>query len=111
MNAGRLVRYARRRAGLTQRALAAKASVPQPAIARIERGAVSPRLDTVLPLLEAAGFTLEVAPVIGRGVDRTLIRAALQRSPEDRIRAATEAARNLRAYLEAVGGQARRLPA
>lgn len=111
MNAGRLVRYARRRAGLTQRALAAKASVPQPAIARIERGAVSPRLDTVLPLLEAAGFTLEVAPVIGRGVDRTLIHAALQRSPEDRIRAATEAARNLRAYLEAVGGQARRLPA
>jgi predicted transcriptional regulator len=91
--------------------LAAKAGVPQPGIARIERGAVSPRLDTILPLLEAAGFTLEVAPVIGEGVDRTLIRAAIERSPEDRIRAATQAARNLRAYLEAVGGQARRLPA
>jgi transcriptional regulator with XRE-family HTH domain len=111
MNARHAVRYARRRAGLTQRALAAKAGVPQPAIARIERGAVSPRVDTILPLLQAAGFTLEVAPVIGEGVDRTLIRAALERSPEDRIRAATDAARNLRAYLEAVGGQGRRLPA
>ena len=111
MNAARIVRYARRRAGLTQRALAAKAGVPQPAIARIERGAVSPRLDTVLPLLEVAGFTLEVAPVIGQGVDRTLIRAALERSPEDRILRAAEAAQNLGSYLEAVGGQARRLRA
>ncbi len=111
MNAGRAVRYARRRAGLTQRALALKAGVPQPAIARIERGAVSPRLDTVLPLLEAAGVTLEVAPIIGQGVDRTLIRAALERSPEDRIRGAAEAAKNLQAYLEAVGGQARRVRA
>ena len=109
MKAARAVRYARRRAGLTQRALAAKAGVPQPAIARIERGVVSPRLDTLLPLLEAAGFTLEVAPVIGQGVDRTLIRAALELSPEDRIRGAAEAARNLRAFREAVGGQARRV--
>lgn len=111
MDAAHAVRYARRRAGLSQRALAARAGVPQPTIARIERGAVSPRVDTLLPLLGAAGFTLEVTPVIGRGVDRTLIRVALERSPEDRIRAATEAARNLRAYLDAVGGQARRLPA
>lgn len=102
MNAARAVRYARRRAGLTQRALAEKAGVPQPAIARIERGTVTPRIDTVLNLMEAAGFTLEVAPVIGEGVDRSLIRAALERMPEDRIRAATAGARNLRAYLEAV---------
>jgi predicted transcriptional regulator len=111
MNAGLALRYARRRAGLSQRALAAQAGVPQPAIARIERGVVSPRLDTVLPLLEAAGFTLELAPTIGKGVDRTLIRAALERSPEDRIRAAAEAAKNLRGFLEAVDGQARLLPA
>jgi predicted transcriptional regulator len=111
MFTGRTLRYVRRRAGLSQRALAAKAGVPQPAIARIESGAVSPRLDTVLPLLEAAGFTLEVTPVIGRGVDRTLIRAALARSPEDRIRAAAAAAKNLRGFQDAVGGQARRLPA
>lgn len=102
MDARDAVRYARRRAGLTQRGLADKAGVPQPAIARIERGSVTPRLDTMLNLMEAAGFTLEVSPVIGEGVDRSLVRAALQRTPEDRIRAATVSARNLRAYLEAV---------
>jgi predicted transcriptional regulator len=111
MDAGRTVRYARRRAGLTQRALADKAGVPQPAIARIERGAVTPRFDTVMRLLDAAGFTLETSPLIGSGVDRSLIRAALERSPEDRIRAATAAGRNLQTYLEAVGGRSRRLPA
>lgn len=105
MNAGLAVRYARRRAGWSQRTLAERAGVPQPAIARIERGAVRPRVDSVLQLLEAAGFTLEVSPVIGQGVDRSLIRAALERSPEDRIRAAAGAARNLRVYLEAVRGQ------
>jgi predicted transcriptional regulator len=102
MEARDALRYARRRAGLTQRALAEKAGVPQPAIARIERGTVSPRIDTVLRLMEAVGFTLEVSPVIGEGVDRSLIRAALKRTPEDRIRAATVGARNLRAYIEAV---------
>ena len=102
MDAGHAVRYARRRAGLTQRALAQRAGVPQPAVARIERRAVVPRLDTVLKLMAAAGFTLEVSPVIGEGVDRSLVRAALERSPEDRIRSATEAARNLRTLLDEV---------
>src|ERR671930_1059805 len=107
MDAGRMVRYARRRAGLTQRALAERAGIPQPAIARMERGAVRSRLDTVLHVLDAAGFTLEVMPEIGLGVDRSLIRAALERSPEERIQAATVAARNLRAYLEAAREPAR----
>lgn len=93
--------HTRRRAGLSQRELAVKAGVPQPAIARIERGAVSPRVSTLQGLLAAAGFTLEVVPRIGVGVDRTLIRAALARSPEDRIRAAASAQANLRAYLDA----------
>lgn len=111
MNAARTVRYARRRAGLTQRVLAAKAGVPQPAVARIERGAVAPRLDSVLQLLRAAGFTLEVVPLIGDGVDRTLIQASLERSPEERIRGATVAAQNLRTFLEAAGERPHRLPA
>jgi predicted transcriptional regulator len=99
---GRILRYARRRAGLTQRQLAENAHVPQPAIARIERGGVSPRLSTLLPLIEATGFSLELAPRIGDGVDRTLIRGSLDRSPEDRIQAATAAARNLGAFIEGV---------
>src|SRR5437868_3344689 len=102
MNARRLLRYARRRAGLTQRALATRAGVPQPAIARIESGTVTPRLDTLIELLAASDHTLELAPMTGAGVDRTLIRAALARTPEDRIRSAARAARSLGAYLDAV---------
>ena len=105
MTAARLLRQARRRAGLTQRALADRAGVPQPAIARIEAGAVSPRVTTLESLLGAAGYTLEIATRLGDGVDRTLIRAALARSPEERIRAAVAAARNLRTFLDATSGQ------
>jgi predicted transcriptional regulator len=99
---GRILSYARRRAGLTQRGLAERAQVLQPAIARIESGSVSPRLSTLLPLIEATGFVLELVPRIGEGVDRTLIRSSLDRSPEERIRAATAAARNLDAFIETV---------
>ena len=97
---GTVLRYARRRAGLTQRELAARAPVAQPAIARIESGAVSPRLSTLLPLLDVTGFALEVAPRIGEGVDRTLLRSSLARSPEERIRATAVAARNLAAFKD-----------
>jgi predicted transcriptional regulator len=99
---GGILKYARRRAGLTQRELANLAQVAQPAIARIESGAVSPRLRTLLPLIAATGYRLELAPRIGEGVDRTLIRGSLARSPEERIRAATAAAMNLDAFLETV---------
>ena len=99
---GRVLRYARQRAGLTQRQLAARARVLQPAIARIESGAVSPRMSTLLPLIEATGFALEITPKLGMGVDRTLIRSSLRRSPEERIRAATSAAENLSAFMDAV---------
>ena len=78
------------------------------AIARIERGRVSPRLDTLAELLEATGMTLEVAPHAGAGVDRSLIRASLARTPEERIRAAGLAARNLAAFRDEVArGSAR----
>jgi predicted transcriptional regulator len=86
---------------MTQRELAALARVPQPAIARIERGAVSPRLSTLLPLIEATGFALEITPKVGDGVDRTLIRSSLERSPEERILAAGAAATNLAAFVDA----------
>lgn len=104
MRAGSLLRYARIRAGLTQRELAERARVPQPAIARIERGKVSPRVDTLVPLIAATGFGLELAPKLGDGVDRSLIRSSLDRAPEERIRAAAAAARNLETYLGAVRG-------
>jgi transcriptional regulator with XRE-family HTH domain len=57
-----VLRSARRSAGLTQRALAAKARVPQPTVARIESRAVVPRVDTLDRLLAACGVALTVGP-------------------------------------------------
>jgi hypothetical protein len=59
-------------------------------------------MSTLEPLLEAAGFELAVTPRLGAGVDRSLIRSALARTPEERIRAATVAAGNLAAFRDAV---------
>jgi transcriptional regulator with XRE-family HTH domain len=97
-----MLRYARRRAGLSQRALGLKAGVAQSAIARIERGGVSPRVDTLERLLAETGATLEPMPRIGEGVDRSLIRAALNRTPEERVAAAGVAGRNVAVFLGAV---------
>jgi transcriptional regulator with XRE-family HTH domain len=83
---------------MTQRDLARATGVAQPAIARIERGAVSPSIDTLEPLLAATGVTLEAVPRLGIGVDRTLIRATLARSPEERILAVGRAAVALDAW-------------
>jgi transcriptional regulator with XRE-family HTH domain len=58
---GDLIKEARRRAGLTQAELAVKAGTTQSAIARWERGAVSPSFDTVRRLLRLCGFHLNVA--------------------------------------------------
>ena len=103
-----MLRYARRRAGLTQRDLARVTGMPQPAIARIEGGIVTPSVDTLERLLAGAGATIEVAPRPGIGVDRTLIRESLGWTPEERVLAAGQAGRNLAAWrLEARRGRPR----
>jgi len=61
MDAARTLRDARRRAHLTQRALASRSGIPQPAIARIERGTVVPRVDT-LDRLEAGSLHEKPSP-------------------------------------------------
>jgi transcriptional regulator with XRE-family HTH domain len=83
--AARLLRYARKRAGLSQRALAAKAGVPQPYIARIESSAADPTVTSLSRLLRACETTLEAMPGSGAGVDRTLLRAMLDRHPAERL--------------------------
>lgn len=55
---GSILREARRRAGLSQRALAERAGTAQSVVARIELGRVSPSLETMGRLLDAAGFSL-----------------------------------------------------
>ncbi|HEX6401446.1 MAG TPA: helix-turn-helix transcriptional regulator [Actinomycetota bacterium] len=86
MRAGWILREARRRAGLTQRELARAAGVPQPAISRIERDHVSPRLDTLDVLLRECGVALDLVERPGLGVDRTLIRERLRLRPIERAR-------------------------
>lgn len=83
--AGRMVRYARRRTGLTQRQLAARAGIPQETIARIERGRVDPRVGTLDRLLEACEFGLEVMPRLGIGIDRSQFQALLRLPPGKRL--------------------------
>jgi predicted transcriptional regulator len=78
---------------MTQRELAAAAGVPQPTVARIESGAVSPRTDTLGRLLKAAGHEIHVEPALGKGIDRTLIRDRLRLTPAERIRLAAAEAR------------------
>jgi transcriptional regulator with XRE-family HTH domain len=58
-----LVREARRRAGMTQRELAARAGTTQPAIARIESGESAPSLERIVRLVRACGFDLDIRVV------------------------------------------------
>ena len=93
--AGRMVRYARRRAGFTQRQLAAKAGIPQETIARIEAGRSDPRVQTLDRLLEACAMGLEVMPRLGIGIDRTQFEPYLAMSPSERLRAGIESGRHM----------------
>lgn len=93
MDAAKILRAARRSAGLSQRELAASSGVKQPAIARIESGAVAPRTDTLDRLLKACGQELHMRQRLGEGVDRTLIWEMLKMTPRERIQTGVIAAR------------------
>jgi transcriptional regulator with XRE-family HTH domain len=93
--AARLVRQARRSAGLSQRALAARAAVPQSTVARIELELLAPRVDTLERLLRAAGRTLSSEPILGADEDISLIRDRLRLTPAERARLAVREAHAL----------------
>lgn len=97
-----LLSYARAKAGLTQHALADRLGTSQSTIARLERGEGNPTLETISRFLTATGVTLrcDLTPIptsdptvdaYKSGVDRTLLRANLQRSVEERLRMNEEA--------------------
>ena len=99
--AARLLWGARRAAGLSQRALALRAKVPQPTIASIESGRQDPRFETLLALVEACGQELAALPRPGGGVDRSLIREQLRLTPAQRLRAAGENAQAIQRLVAA----------
>lgn len=102
MEPGRTLRQARRRAGLTQRALAHRAGVGQPSVARIESGAVVPRFDTFERLLRVCGEELSAGPRLSDGVDITLIDDLLDRTPAARARYMADASRKMAALRASI---------
>lgn len=102
---GDLLREARVRAGLSQRALARRARTSQSVVARIESGGTSPSWQTALRLLRSSGFELhaELRPLqVGRSHMLHDVARILRLRPEDRLLELRNAARML--------SEARRLP-
>ena len=86
MTPGELLREVRRRHGLTQRQLAARARTSQAAISRIERDLVSPSVATLATLLDLMGEDLVLGTdPIDYGIDRTLLRQNLERTVDERV--------------------------
>ena len=84
---GGLLRHARERHGVTQAHLAARARTSQAAISRIERGRVSPTIETARELFDLLGEELRItSEPVASGHDRTLLQANLALSPEERLR-------------------------
>jgi transcriptional regulator with XRE-family HTH domain len=97
MTAAQLLREIRRRHGITQAQLAARARTSQAAISRIERGLVSPTVETLATLLDLMGEELSLgAEPIDYGHDRPMIRNNLQHSPQERIERQASWSRGMR---------------
>lgn len=88
-DAGRLLRAARRHAGLTQRELARRAGTSQSVVARVEQGRTDPSTATLARLLAAAGFELRAdlspVPVTDTHMLEDVARI-LALAPEERLR-------------------------
>lgn len=98
----RLLRDARRQAGLTQADLARRLSVSQAAVAKLERPGANPTVQTLDDALRATGRQLTLtAPKWRSGVDESLIRQQLKLSPAERIRQLDRQATEMRALVEA----------
>ena len=85
MPAWALLREARARAGVSQRALAQRAGAAQSEIGRIEAGRQEPGYATLERLVRAAGFDLKVDLVPHDDHDERLIDAMLAVPVEQRL--------------------------
>jgi len=101
-----LVREARRRAGLSQRALAALAGTTQSAIARLETGRTTPGFDAVVRLVRLCDLDVELALVERDVSDMAQARRLLLLSPAARLDRAVRVAVQLRQLRAAGAGDA-----
>ena len=87
-----LIRDARRSAGLTQAALAARLGTTQSAVARLETEGANPRVETLARALSACDRELDLrARPVRSSIDETLVARQLRMSPADRLRAFEQA--------------------
>lgn len=80
-----LIRQARRRAGLTQAALAQRLDTTQSAIARWESGGATPSLETLRRIVEACGLELRYSIAEPGGDGWSLAQRNLLLTPEQRL--------------------------
>jgi transcriptional regulator with XRE-family HTH domain len=83
----KILRDARRRAGVSQSALAIRTGIAAPAISRIENGHESPSFERFAALLQALGFdpTVELRELSGSRADPTHLAAEAQLTPSQRL--------------------------
>jgi transcriptional regulator with XRE-family HTH domain len=86
MDAARLMRDARKAAGLTQAELARRIGRPQSVIARLEAPGANPKLETLNRAVAATGHSIQAILAPGMGIDETMIAADLRISPNQRLR-------------------------
>jgi transcriptional regulator with XRE-family HTH domain len=88
VTSGTLIRQARTRAGLSQVQLAERSGKDRAQIARWERDAVTPSLETLRELLHACGFDLDLSLVPYRVPDAALdvrLGKAQEQTPQERL--------------------------
>jgi transcriptional regulator with XRE-family HTH domain len=89
-----LVRELRLGAGLSQRALARRASTSQPAVARYERGVATPSWETLQRLAMACGRRVKISTeAVPDPHDVELAALLLRLTPEERLQALRRYAR------------------
>ena len=93
MSIANIVREARRRSGLTQAELAARAGVPKSTVGRIESGARVPSTEMVERLVVAAGWNVFVSLSEPDPGTDSMFERTLHRSPAERLADATRVAR------------------
>jgi transcriptional regulator with XRE-family HTH domain len=87
MRLGEQLRETRHRHRVSQAQLATRAGTTQSAISRIERGGVSPSVETLASLFRLLGEDLALEThERDAGIDRTLIRERLRLTPGERVR-------------------------